>query len=103
MDTKYTHDVYLTGNLNPEYVTKRDWNLRVINAAELLEGVNEPAGASEVELVAYGVSVLSRGGFGGPPDLLVAAAREWAADAITRRCERFASTAEDFVGQREDA
>jgi hypothetical protein len=86
-----------------ENITKRDWNLRVINAAELLEGVTEPAGASEAELVAYGIGALRRIGFEGPPGLLAAAAREWAADAITRRCERFASTAEDFVGQREDA
>lgn len=82
-------------------LTLSEWNEAARTLSGALEGVEAPADYTEAALVLLGAFVLGERCPGEPAGLRLAAAREWASDVITDRCEREAMSHPDFVGEQE--
>lgn len=104
------------------HATLAEWNRLALDTERVLAQMFEEASgrgeveiskdATEGDLVALGIDLLKKHDFRGPfpaippwleskadiAALCAAAARYWASEIITDRCERFACSAEDFVG-----
>lgn len=84
-------------------LTLSEWNAQARALSLELEGLEAPADHTEAALVLLGARELERRGSHEGAAMRFAAAREWASDVITERCEREAMAAPDFDGGEERA